>query len=290
MLASRSAADEDFNAVVKSTNATNFRWEIPDADISEECFCRNLTLAFNDTGYHNITVTGENPVSSLTSTIFVQVTPAPTPPDYAKIAEISTPIVVASIVVGLAVTSFVSHRWYMNRKGVETADFDFSMGINTEPVGRSPPAGRSSFSARLATQPRIANALPPSMLTIARPLCPASSTCFRMWPAATTVDDAKLEAVYSDHAVEEENWRLWEPGVRRLMTLNFVRARRNVGSSDGCTTIPRHFVCALTVINTELSENKNAFVWIDGTRRRPIPRVLSGHLGTKNKVAFKPAT
>jgi len=127
---------EDFNAVVKSTNATNFRWEIPDADISEECFCRNLTLAFNDTGYHNITVTGENPVSSLTSTIFVQVTPAPTPPDYAKIAEISTPIVVASIVVGLAVTSFVSHRWYMNRKGVETADFDFSMGINTEPPQR----------------------------------------------------------------------------------------------------------------------------------------------------------
>lgn len=123
---------EDFNAVVMSSNATNFRWEIPDADISEECFCRNLTLAFNDTGSHNITVTGENPVSRLTSTIFIQVTPAPTPPNYAKIAEISTPIVVASIVVGLAVTSFVSHRWYMNRKGVETADFDFSMGINTQ--------------------------------------------------------------------------------------------------------------------------------------------------------------
>lgn len=129
---------ENFNAVVQSNNATNFRWEIQDADISEECYCRNLTLSFNTTGYHNITVTGENPVSGFTATVYVQVTPAPTPPDYARIAEISTPIVVLSVVVGVAVTSFVSHRWYMNRKGVETADFDFSMGVNTrQPRRRS---------------------------------------------------------------------------------------------------------------------------------------------------------
>lgn len=119
---------DDFSIWVVSDNATDFSWDFPDADLVETCACANFTLSLNSTGYHNYNITASNPASSQMIYGSVHVTPPPTPDrTAAKVAEISTPIIVVIVLLVVAAVSFMSHRWYLARRGVEVADFDFSI-------------------------------------------------------------------------------------------------------------------------------------------------------------------
>eukprot|EP00041_Stephanoeca_diplocostata_P017235 m.343808 g.343808 ORF g.343808 m.343808 type:complete len:437 (-) comp20634_c6_seq2:308-1618(-) len=110
---------------VDSVNATEFVWSIMDSDDVEVYAAAgsNISYLFNVSGRYSISVLCGNPLGNLSSEISFSVVSPPSPPTFKKEAAISAPIVVAGVVATAAVAFFVSHRWYMNKKGLEVARF-----------------------------------------------------------------------------------------------------------------------------------------------------------------------
>jgi len=146
-----------------SENATSFDWLFePDTGEPYEVLGggRNASYEFNVTGVVNVSVTAWNSITQATTFHLVSVVlppPNPVPQRVAQAAAISVPLVVAGVVVAVAVGMFVSHRWYMSRRGVEVARFSI-IGDDALNLHRSM-SRRNSVTGRMSTNGRDSSVL-----------------------------------------------------------------------------------------------------------------------------------